>query len=64
MLYTITLVEKYIIVGNIKGGVLRPLDQLLIEKMDVNTGYYRMYNIGTDGQSSRGRNYQIVLRLN
>ena len=64
MLYTITLVEKYIIVGNIKGDVLRPLDQLLIEKMDVNTGYYCMYNIGTYGQSSRGRNYQIVLRLN
>ena len=31
--------------------------------MDVNTGYYRMYNIGTDEQSSRGQNYQIGLRL-
>ena len=59
MLYTITSIERInIIVGNITGDVLHPLAKLVIEKMDINTGYYRMYNIGTDEKSSRGQNYQ------
>ena len=31
-----------IIAGNITGDVVRPLDQLVIEKMYVNIGYYIM----------------------
>ena len=56
--------KRKIIVGNITGDVLRPLSQLVIEKMDVNTGYSIMYNIGTDEQSSRVQKYQIGLYLN
>ena len=32
-------IKRKIIVGNITGDVLRPISQLVIEKMDVNTGY-------------------------
>ena len=50
-------IKTKIIVVNITSDVLRPLARLVIEKMDVNTGYYHMYNIGTNKKSSRGQNY-------
>ena len=57
-------IKTNIIVGSIIVDVLRPIARLVIKKMDVNTGYSHMYNIGTYKQISRGKNYQIGLRLN